>query len=137
MSDKPHRAALCYLATPYSRYMGGDIQRAFQDASRLAARLMLTGVNVYSPIAHTHPLAVYGEIDPLDHSIWLPFDEAMMTVCSVLIVAEMDGWQQSKGIAHEIAFFRQANKSIFHLNPDSLTMWRVREESVVAAAGAA
>ena len=115
--------SIAYLATPYSKFPGG-IKRAFVEASKLAARLMLAGVKVYSPIAHTHPLAVYGDIDPLDHYIWLPFDETMMTLASNLIVAHMHGWQESKGIKHEIEFFEKASKPIFDLDIKTLMMTR-------------
>lgn len=118
---------LCYLATPYSKYEGGDLDLAFRDAARLAAELLKVGIKVYSPIAHTHPLAVYGDVDPMDHDIWLPFDEAMMKASDVLIVAHMNGWQESRGIAHEIEFFDKADKPIFDLDPRSLTMSRRRK----------
>lgn len=117
-SPKKH-APLFYLATPYSKYPAG-IDVAFVDAAKLAARLLKAGLKVYSPIAHTHPLAIHGKIDPLDHAIWLPFDEAMMRACDGLLVAHMDGWQQSKGVLHEIEFFTVASKPIFHLNIDTL-----------------
>lgn len=119
----PHVASLCYLATPYSKYKPGLV-KAFEDAAALAATLLVAGVKVYSPIAHTHPLAIHGHLDPLDHSIWLPFDEAMMNVCDVLIVAHMDGWEESYGIKHEIEFFTKANKPIFDLDPDTMHMKR-------------
>ena len=106
---------LAYLGTPYTRYAAG-IEAAFQDAAALAARLLLSGIHVYSPIAHTHPLAMYGLLDPLDHSIWLPFDELMMRRCDTLIVAHMEGWQESKGIAHEVDYFWRAGKPIFDLS---------------------
>ncbi len=112
---------LAYLATPYSKYHLG-ISQAFIDAAKLAARLMLSGIKVYSPIAHTHPIATYGRIDPHDHAIWLPFDEAMMTVCNTLIVAHMEGWDQSFGISCEIEFFEKARKPIFDLDPDTMMM---------------
>src|ERR1035437_2595568 len=100
---------IAYLATPYSKYPGG-VNDAFIAAAKLGARLLLIGVKVYSPIAHTHPIAMHGNINPLDHSIWLPFDEAMMALASSLIVAHMHGWQESRGITHEIAFFENAKK---------------------------
>lgn len=106
---------LVYLATPYSKYYAG-IENAFRDASALAARLLKLGVNVYSPIAHTHPLAIYGDIDPLDHGIWLPFDQAMMTAAHGLVVAQMRGWRESKGVLHEIKFFAEAQKPVFYLD---------------------
>lgn len=128
----PHTAPLAYLATPYSKWPTG-INDAFIEAAKLAAKLMVSGVKVYSPIAHTHPLAIYGEVDPMDHSIWLPFDEAMMQAASVLIVAHMDGWQESKGIAHEIDFFERAGKPIFDLDPDTLRMTRRKPVAPEAA----
>lgn len=121
MSTDQIKDSLAYLATPYSKWPLG-LHDAFVEVSKLAARLLVAGVKVYSPIAHTHPLATYGFLDALDHTIWLPFDEAMMRVSDVLIVAHMDGWQQSKGVAHEIEFFKAAGKPIFDLDPGTLRM---------------
>lgn len=126
--------SLIYLATPYSRYPAG-IDAAFRDAAALAARLLQNGIKVYSPIAHTHPLAIYGNIDPLDHAIWLPFDEAMMTASSALLVAQMRTWEVSRGIAHEIEFFAREEKPVFYLDtvlnrvaetPWEIESWRTR-----------
>lgn len=118
------QGVLSYLATPYSKYEGGNLELAFREAARLAAQLMLGGIRAYSPIAHTHPLAVYGEIDPLDHDIWLPFDEAMMQRCEVLIVAQMKGWKESKGVNHEIAFFIERKRLVYYLDPVNMSMRR-------------
>jgi hypothetical protein len=120
---------LYYLATPYSKYAKG-IEVAFADAAALAARLLVAGHKVYSPIAHTHPLAVHGKLDPLDHAIWLPFDGAMMRACDAILVAHMDGWQQSKGVLHEIRVFAKANKPIFDLDPDTLAITPFRRFAV-------
>lgn len=115
------KSALYYLATPYTKYPRG-MHAAFEDASALAARMLVAGYRVYSPIAHTHPLAVHGGLNPADHSIWLPFDEAMMKAADALIVAEMPGWRDSFGIKHEIAFFNAARKPVFYLAPQSLAI---------------
>lgn len=117
--------ALCYLATPYSKYPAG-LQAAFEDAACLAARLLIDGVRVYSPIAHTHPLAIYGKIDPFDHAIWMPFDTAMMTKADALIVAHLATWESSRGIKEEISVFAAAGKPIYDLNPDDMTFTRRR-----------
>ena len=113
--------SLVYLATPYSKYPQGR-QLAFRHASALAARLLEAGVKVYSPIAHTHPLAEYSGLDPLDHEIWLPFDEAMMSAADALCVAHMEGWSESFGVQHEIKVFAEAKKPIFDLDPKTLTV---------------
>lgn len=112
--------ALIYVGTPYTKYVGG-IDEAFTDACKLTARLLREGLKVYSPIAHTHPIAVHGGIDPLDLDIWLPFDGAMMDKADAMIVAMLPGWDTSTGVRHEIRAFSDAGKPVFFLSPDDLS----------------
>lgn len=114
---------LAYLATPYTKYPRG-LHAAFVDAAATAAKLLRAGVKIYSPMCHGHPLAMYGGLDPLDLAIWLPLDDAMLAVCDVLIVAHMEGWQESQGIAHEIKFFEQARKPIYDLKLEPFCLVR-------------
>jgi len=114
---KPY--GLVYLATVYSKHPSG-IHMAFVEASSLAASLMRAGVKVYSPIAHAHPIATYGNGDAYDHEVWLPFDEAIMGRSDAIAVAMMDKWSVSRGIAHEIAFFRKADKPVHYFDPREL-----------------
>lgn len=110
---------LIYLATPYSAYEWG-IEFAWKDASALAGALLKKGLNIYSPVAHTHPIAIYGNINPLDHETWMRFDAAMVKKSDVLLVAKMRGWGESKGIAIEIEAFQKMNKPIYMLDQWSL-----------------
>lgn len=121
MNETHTALGLCYVATPYSRYPAG-IEAAFVDAAKLTAKLLTCGFWCYSPICHTHPLAIYGNLDPLDHDIWLPFDKAMMTAADSLLVAHMDGWDTSFGIAEEVKFFEGSGKPIYDLDPATLVM---------------
>jgi len=107
---------LVYLGTPYTKYADG-IEAAFVDASRLAAVLLRAGVRVYCPISHTHPIAVHGRIDPLDHAIWLPFDRAMMDASAAMVVGMLPGWGDSFGVQHEIDVFTAAGKPVHYLDP--------------------
>lgn len=115
----PH--TLAYLATPYTNYEDG-IEMAFREASRLAAELLSSGVLTYSPIAHCHPMAMHGNLDATDRDFWLRYQENMMARCDTLVVAKMKGWGESLGIAHEIKFFIERRKSIWMLDPVSMTM---------------
>jgi hypothetical protein len=103
--------SVIYLATPYSRYPHG-LDAAHIDACLVAASLISRGLSIYSPIAHTHPIAHHGGLDKMDHAMWLQFDEAMMTASYGLIVAQLPGWEDSRGIDHEIEFFTRAGKLI-------------------------
>lgn len=95
---------LDYLASPYSLYPYGQ-EAAFADVAKIAARLIRDGRCIYSPILHTHPIAKFGDLDPLDHGLWLKIDEANMERCDGLIVARMPGWDKSKGVRFEIEWF--------------------------------
>jgi hypothetical protein len=112
---------LLYLATPYSKYPGG-LDAAFRHASNLAARLVASGAAVYSPIAHCHPLALYGGLDPLDYKIWLPYQEVMMAASNGLLIAKMTGWGDSLGIHHEIDRFVTAGKRMHFVDPVTLNL---------------
>ena len=114
---------LAFLASPYTHYPDG-IGQAFIDAAKLAARLIESGVNAYSPIVHSHPIAYWGNLDAKNQQLWRDVDAAMVDKCDVLIVAHLDGWEQSSGVAHEIECFRASNKPIFDLDPETLKMVR-------------
>lgn len=107
---------MIYLATPYSKYPGG-LDLAHKHACRIVARLIKEGRAVYSPIAFTHPVATHGDLDPLDHDLWLEFDEAMMERCDECWVALMPGWEDSKGVQHEIKWFGLRDKPVVNYFP--------------------
>ena len=112
---------LYYLSTPYSLYPGGP-HFAFVAAAKLAARLLETGMTFFCPIAHSHPIAMYGQINYTDHELWIPFDEAMMSRSDALLVANMVTWKESKGIAMEVAFFEKVGKPVYDLDPETLAV---------------
>jgi len=62
--------------------------------------MMRTGLVVYSPIAHSHGIALYGL--PTDWDYWRRVDEEMMGCCSRVVVLKLDGWHESTGVAGEI-----------------------------------
>lgn len=106
-----------YLATEYSRFPGG-IEAAFRMACAQTARLMRAGVPVFSPIAHTHGVAVHGGIDPLDVDTWLKADAPHMHAARGCIVYRSPTWQTSRGVAHEIDYFKAALKPVVYLDPE-------------------
>lgn len=103
--------SFAYIATPFTLFHGG-LDEAWKEACRVTAEFIRRGVPVYSPIAHTHPVAIHGGIDPVDHALWMKADQAMMESASDLYVIQMPGWNESKGIEMEIEAFRKASKPI-------------------------
>lgn len=102
-----------YVGTPYSRFPGG-IEAGFRAACKVTAELLKAGHPVFSPIAHSHPLAIHGDINPTDHAVWLPADAPMMDAAHGLIVAMLPTWRDSYGLAHEIDVFAKAGKPIIY-----------------------
>lgn len=97
--------SLVYLATPYSKYPEGHAA-ANVMACRIAARMMDKGVAVYSPIAHGYGIALHAREDGIDLSdgadSWTSVNHAVLTSCDALVVADVEGWQDSAGIRREV-----------------------------------
>jgi hypothetical protein len=110
---------LVYVGSPYSKYPGG-IEHAFKDICVIMANLVRHGIKAYSPIAHTHPIAKHGHIDPLNHDVWLTFDKAIMEKCGAILVAKMETWEVSYGVNQEIVFFRNRGRPIYYLTPETM-----------------
>lgn len=107
-----------YLATPYSKYKHG-IEEAWKAAASNTAHLIKLGIPVFSPIAHTHPIAIHGGIDPYDHEIWMPADQPMMDQAHGLIVCKMEGWDKSFGVQVEIEDFKAKGKPVHFMEDTS------------------
>jgi hypothetical protein len=105
-----------YIATPYSKYPAGH-EAAYIAACRLTAELRKLRVPCYSPIAESHGIALYGDINPTDHQFWVDADKPMLDAASGLLVIKMESWEVSKGIQHEIEEHAKAGKPIIEWDP--------------------
>lgn len=112
-----------YLATPYTKFTHGT-EAAFKHACKSAAVLIESGLRVLSPIAHCHPIATHGDIDPLDGPFWQAQLAPMMEAAMGLLVVMMPGWNESAGVAIEIQAFEKMRKPIVWLNWPSLSVAR-------------
>jgi Domain of unknown function (DUF1937) len=120
--DELKQFRLVYLATPYTKYPRG-LDAACYDACALAGKLYRHGLrNIYSPIAHAHPIAVCSGLDPRDYSIWLPHNEAQMEVHEAMAIGMLEGWRESFGIAHEYETFVDAGKPIYFIHATTLEL---------------
>jgi hypothetical protein len=106
---------LWYLASPYTKYKSGH-EIAYRDVCAMAAALVKKGYAVFSPIAHGHGLSKHGGIPFTDHAVWEKIDSPFVDLCGGLIVAKLDGWDNSEGVAVEISKFRAAGKPIIFMD---------------------
>jgi hypothetical protein len=88
--------------------------RRHKTVNATAANLMKRGFVVFSPLTHTIPLSQIGVWDDFD---WLKPDLEILSVCTAMIIIDIDGWKRSKGIKREIDFAKKHSIPIFHINP--------------------
>lgn len=106
---------LIYLASPYSHPDEAVRARRFWDVCDAAAKLMREGHQVFSPIAHSHPIALCGEL-PTDWEYWRDYDEAMLAASSELWVLMLDGWRDSVGIKAEVAIAERLGLPVHYVH---------------------
>lgn len=109
--------SLIYLASPYSHPDRAVMDERFEAACRAAASLMSQGLHVFSPIAHSHSVAVVGGLDLVDLDFWLGQDMAVLRFCDELRVLRLDGWDLSKGISREMAWAREHGMPLSAMEP--------------------
>lgn len=113
-----------YLANPYSKHPGG-LDMSYLTALTVSGRFEDAGVKHYAPIKATHKIAVDTGLDPRDNAFWLAVDRPFMDLaCGLVIIADA-GWEESAGIAEEIAAFTAAGKPVYLYQPN-LYPWKTR-----------
>ena len=92
---------LVYLAVPYSHPDPKMKEWRFAEANKMAAKLMKTGIIVFSPISHCHSIAKHNAL-PTNWEFWKHFDSAYLSCANKLFVLMLDGWETSVGVTEEI-----------------------------------
>ena len=108
--------AMIYLATPYTHEDPAVMQRRFEVANSTAAKLMQGGFHVFSPISHTHPIALAGDL-PHGWDYWKEYDERMLRACQQIMVLMQEGWERSVGVQAEIKIARQLGLQEIYTRP--------------------
>lgn len=107
---------MTYLACPYSHPDPAVREERFHAVNRAAAALMMQGEKVFSPISHTHPIAVDGEL-PKGWDFWEQYDRAILSCCHKVIVLCIPGWDTSTGVQAEIAIAKEMGIQVQYYHP--------------------
>lgn len=107
---------LVYLATPYSHEQPEVREQRFLVVNRVAADLMRDGMHIYSPISHTHPIAIAGDL-PKGWDFWEQYARVVLASCVMVIVLRQDGWEQSIGVAAELVIAKEMGLPVEFIDP--------------------
>jgi nucleoside 2-deoxyribosyltransferase len=109
---------MIYLASPYSHPNPNVRQTRFEQACGAAAALIRAGVAVFSPVAHSHPIAHFGV--PTSWEFWAHVDREHLARSDVLAILTLPGWRESIGVTAEIAVARELAIPIVYIGPADL-----------------
>jgi hypothetical protein len=109
---------MIYLASPYSHRDSAVRQKRFEAACRAAAALLRADIAVFSPIAHSHPIAEYGV--PTTWDFWQRVDRQYLRHCQALVVLRLPGWEASVGVQAEIELARLWGIPVLEVDPEHL-----------------
>jgi sugar phosphate isomerase/epimerase len=107
---------MIYLASPYTHPEPEVMEQRFDAACRAAGALMAKGLIVFSPIAHTHGIAVRCEL-PRGWDFWAKFDREFVERAECVIVLRLAGWETSRGVAAELRIAEEAGIPIEYMDP--------------------
>ena len=111
-SDRMH-----YIATPYS-HDDPEVRRYRHDvALAIVAECTRLGELAISPVVHScavaDELASKG-VEVSDFDDWRDWCLCLLDRCDVLVVAKVDGWRESVGVAAEIEHAKRYGKPIVY-----------------------
>lgn len=113
-----------YLASTYSLEAPTNTEegrlkreRRYQEALRATVEFTKRGEVIFSPIVHSHPMAIEHNLDG-DFDFWENIDYAFIDSCTKIRVLAYDNWQKSKGITKELEYARKIGKLIEFYNQE-------------------
>jgi hypothetical protein len=113
-ADRP----LVYLGGPYSHVKPLVREQRFIDLTKAAAWLIeKTGLNVFSPISHSHPLAEIGGLQG-NWDFWKNIDETYLRLSCGMVILRLSEWKKSVGVGAEIEIARRMGLPIMLMSPD-------------------
>lgn len=106
-----------YLASPYAHENESVREKRFYEVCRCAAYYMKQRQTIFSPIAHSHPIAKFSKL-PKGFTFWKKFDLDMLRLASSFWILCLADWRKSEGINAELAFAKLLELPVYQIIPD-------------------
>lgn len=105
-----------YLASPYTHEFKCIQEERFTLVCKCAAYYMKRNYHIFSPIAHTHPIATVGSL-PTHFDYWNEYDRIMLSQAKEMWILTIPGWKKSTGVQKEIEIAKELEKDILYTYP--------------------
>lgn len=103
---------LWYFATPYSHPDPAVVESRYLQALVMEVELINRGYMLLAPIAASHQQAQRFNL-PGDFEFWQERDRLFIDRCDGVIIGDIPGWRESKGVTAEIAHATAQKKPVY------------------------
>lgn len=103
---------MIYLAAPYEKVE--DKEALMEELAIIIGKCLFFGIPIYSPLTLGHAATkVLEVIKHLPEEHWRQLERSTMQSCEALYVYQREGWEESKGVRHEIELAKKLNLPIY------------------------
>ena len=119
-----------YVASPYGHSDRVVLKARVRAAQTVAADMVRNGIAAFSPVHYTHALLEATGAAPPDG--WYAFDLHFLEHAAKMVILELPGWEESRGIMIEKAFAHGRRIPVQHMGfPEIIRMLDVETRIVL------
>ena len=107
-----------YIASPYTHKNKRVRSQRYYDVMDATAYFIKRNEVVYSPIVHSHPLAIAHDM-PGDFEMWRKQCLGLLEKCDRVRVICLSGWEKSAGVRGELEHANNLGIPVFYCRPIS------------------
>lgn len=97
---------MIYIASPYTHTSPRIMASRHKAVLAYAGNLKRQGILCFSPIVYGHQFYLHGYAPP-EFTYWKEMNDRFLLACSSVSVLRLEGFELSKGIAHEVSFAKK------------------------------
>lgn len=103
---------MIFISAPYSHLDPEVVQLRVDLVCHYAAKLFNEGKVPFSPVIIGHTISGVAKNISVKSSDWEAYSRESLIVCTQVHVLTLPGWEDSSGVANELAVAREYNKPV-------------------------
>lgn len=107
---------MIFISAPYSHVDKAVTEARLKQVANYCANLIRSGKTAVSPLLYGHTILQYVNIGS-DYVSWRKFCVEVLSNCIEMHVLKIEGWQESTGVADEIATANSTYIPVVYIEP--------------------